>query len=89
VPAELVPLAKACSDDPSLVEVFELEINGQEIDPGYSQLNDPIELRKRFEAKLTELVRTTRARSTRISLSLWSMACLPLVAWEREWTGVS
>jgi lysyl-tRNA synthetase class 2 len=29
--------------------VFELEINGQEIAPGYSELNDPIEQRRRFE----------------------------------------
>lgn len=49
LPAELVPLAKTCDDDPSLVDVFELEINGQEIAPGYSELNDPIEQRRRFE----------------------------------------
>jgi lysyl-tRNA synthetase class 2 len=49
LPAELVPLAKACDDDPTLVDVFELEINGQEIAPGYSELNDPIEQRRRFE----------------------------------------
>ena len=48
LPAQLVPLAKACSDDPSKVDVFELEINGQEIAPGYSELNDPIEQRRRF-----------------------------------------
>jgi lysyl-tRNA synthetase class 2 len=49
LPAELVPLAKACEDDSTLVDVFELEINGQEIAPGYSELNDPIEQRRRFE----------------------------------------
>ena len=48
LPKELVPLAKACADDPELVDVFELEINGQELAPGYSELNDPIEQRKRF-----------------------------------------
>ena len=48
MPAELVPLAKACADDPSVVDVFELEINGQEVAPGYSGLNDPIEQRRRF-----------------------------------------
>lgn len=48
LPAQLVPLAKACPDDDSLVDVFELEINGQEIAPGYSELNDPIEQRRRF-----------------------------------------
>ena len=49
LPAELVPLAKRCEDDSDLVDVFELEINGQEIAPGYSELNDPIEQRRRFE----------------------------------------
>jgi lysyl-tRNA synthetase class 2 len=49
LPAQLVPLAKACPDDPTCVDVFELEINGQEIAPGYSELNDPIEQRRRFE----------------------------------------
>jgi lysyl-tRNA synthetase class 2 len=48
MPAQLVPLAKACCDDPEFVDVFELEINGQEVAPGYSELNDPIEQRKRF-----------------------------------------
>jgi lysyl-tRNA synthetase class 2 len=48
LPAQLVPLAKACSDAPEFVDVFELEINGQEVAPGYSELNDPIEQRKRF-----------------------------------------
>jgi len=48
LPAQLVPLAKACADDPTKVDVFELEINGQEVAPGYSELNDPIEQRKRF-----------------------------------------
>lgn len=56
LPAELVPLAKKCDDDPNFVDVFELEINGQEIAPAYSELNDPIEQRKRFEAQLTGTV---------------------------------
>jgi len=48
MPSVLVPLAKACADDPSVVDVFELEINGQEVAPGYSELNDPVEQRRRF-----------------------------------------
>lgn len=50
-PAELVPLAKACDDDPTCADVFELEIGGKEIAPGYSELNDPIEQRRRLEAQ--------------------------------------
>ncbi len=53
LPAELVPLAKKCEDDPTLVDVYELEINGQEISPGYSELNDPVEQRKRFMEQVT------------------------------------
>lgn len=49
LPAELVPLASHCSDDPELVDVFELIIGGKEIAPAYTELNDPIEQRKRFE----------------------------------------
>lgn len=49
VPAELIPLAKRTPGDPSTVDVFELIIGGREIAPGYSELNDPLEQRKRFE----------------------------------------
>ena len=49
LPAELVPLAKPCADDPSLVDVFELIIGGKEIAPAYSELNDAFEQRRRFE----------------------------------------
>ena len=48
MPSVLLPLARACKDDANLVDVFELEINGQEIAPAYTELNDPIEQRKRF-----------------------------------------
>jgi len=48
-PAALIPLAKRCADAPDKIDVFELEIGGQEIAPGYSELNDPLEQRRRFE----------------------------------------
>jgi lysyl-tRNA synthetase class 2 len=47
-PKELVPLAKQNSEDDSLVDVYELIINGQEISPGYSELNDPTTQRQRL-----------------------------------------
>lgn len=50
-PVELIPLAKQCADDPSVVDVFELVILGKEIAPAYSELNDPVEQRKRLEAQ--------------------------------------
>ncbi len=48
-PKELVPLAKQNPADPRLVDVYELVINGQEISPGYSELNDPDVQRERLE----------------------------------------
>jgi lysyl-tRNA synthetase, class II len=47
-PKELVPLAKQNPADDSLVDVFELIINGVEIAPGYSELNDPLVQRQRL-----------------------------------------
>jgi lysyl-tRNA synthetase, class II len=47
-PKELVPLAKQNAEDDSLVDVYELIINGQEISPGYTELNDPIVQRQRL-----------------------------------------
>ena len=53
LPMELVPLARKCEDDPTLVDVYELEINGQEISPGYTELNDPIDQRQRLMDQVT------------------------------------
>ena len=47
-PKELVPLARQNAEDDSLVDVFELIINGQEIAPGYTELNDPLVQRQRL-----------------------------------------
>jgi lysyl-tRNA synthetase class 2 len=48
LPSELVPLAKLTPGGRT-VEVYELIINGQEISPGYSELNDPDVQRQRLE----------------------------------------
>lgn len=53
-PKELVPLAKQNAQDDSVVDVYELVINGQEISPGYSELNDPIVQRERLEHQAGE-----------------------------------
>src|SRR6266702_7307988 len=47
-PKELVPLAKQNATDPSLVDVYELIINGVEMSPGYTELNDPDVQRQRL-----------------------------------------
>jgi lysyl-tRNA synthetase class 2 len=54
VPKELVPLARLNDTDPSTVDVYELIINGQEISPGYSELNDPDLQRERLEHQAGE-----------------------------------
>jgi len=41
VPSVIIPLAKKCADDPFFADVYELAINGVEISPGYTELNDP------------------------------------------------
>jgi lysyl-tRNA synthetase class 2 len=41
VPSVIIPLARKSKDDPFFADVYELAINGQEISPGYSELNDP------------------------------------------------
>ncbi len=48
-PKQLVPLAKLSPEDSTTVEVFECCINGQEIAPGYTEQNDPLEQRERLE----------------------------------------
>jgi lysyl-tRNA synthetase, class II len=50
-PRETSPLARAHRDDPTLVERFEPVVDGTELGNAYSELNDPIEQRKRFEAE--------------------------------------
>jgi lysyl-tRNA synthetase class 2 len=48
LPTELVPLAKQNKNNSAEVDVYELIINGQEISPGYSELNDPVVQRRRL-----------------------------------------
>ena len=50
-PIEVSPLTKKKPNDPTLTERFELYINGYEMANAYSELNDPIDQRERFEAQ--------------------------------------
>jgi lysyl-tRNA synthetase class 2 len=52
-PTEVSPLSKQRADDPETVERFELYIGGFEVANAFSELNDPIEQRRRFDAQLS------------------------------------
>lgn len=53
-PMQLSPLSKTKADDRTLVERFELYIGGMEIANAYSELNDPEEQQRRFQAQMAE-----------------------------------
>jgi lysyl-tRNA synthetase class 2 len=48
IPKQYVPLAKACPDDPDLVDVFEFVVGGKELCPGYTEQNNPDAQREAF-----------------------------------------
>ncbi|MDR2396632.1 MAG: lysine--tRNA ligase [Puniceicoccales bacterium] len=54
LPKELCPLAKINREDDSVIDVFELYMNGQEIAPAYSEQNDPFVQRRMFEMQAGE-----------------------------------
>ena len=56
-PTEVSPLSKQKPDDPDTVERFELYIGGFEVANAFSELNDPDEQRRRFEAQLANRAR--------------------------------
>ncbi len=53
-PIEISPLAKAHPERPGVADRFELYVAGMEIANGFSELNDPLEQRRRFQEQLAE-----------------------------------
>src|SRR5205814_5715846 len=56
-PTEVSPLSKQKPDDPETVERFELYVAGFEVANAFSELNDPVEQRRRFEAQIQSRAR--------------------------------
>ncbi|HEX2971626.1 MAG TPA: lysine--tRNA ligase, partial [Tepidisphaeraceae bacterium] len=54
VPSVIIPLARESREDPYFADVYELAINGQEISPGYSELNDPDVQLRHFQHQVGE-----------------------------------
>ena len=64
-PKSISPLSKSCLDNPELTERFQLIVDGMEVINGWSELNNPIEQRKRMEEQ-EKLYRAGDAEASRL-----------------------
>ncbi len=72
-PIEISPLTKKKPEDPDYVERFELYINGWELANAYSELNDPIDQRERFQAQEEQLSQGNEEANTTDEDFLYAM----------------
>ncbi len=88
-PIEMSPLAKPKRGDPELAERFELFVGGYELANAFSELNDPDDQRRRFEAQGVLRAGGTRRRRrwTRTTCARSSTACRPRAGWGSASTG--
>ena len=78
-PIDIEPLAKRWSKDPNRAERFQVVAGGMELGKGFSELNDPVDQRERFEEQVNwaKLATKRRREWTKILWRRWNMACLP------------
>ena len=88
-PKEMSPLCKEHRDNPELTERFELMVCGKEIANAYSELNDPIDQRARFEHQLKTRQKKETMKPPNSSMKIFyvrsSTGCLQPLEWELEW----
>lgn len=86
-PIEMSPLTKRHRDNPELTERFELMVNGKELANAYSELNDPIDQRYRFEEqlRLSEKGDDEAMFIDQDFCGHWNTACPPPREWESGW----
>ena len=89
-PTAVSPLSKQKPDEPDWTERFEMFAGKMEIANGFSELNDPEDQRRRFEAQLKERERgddEAHQMDEELHPRAVAMACLRRAGWAWDWTG--